>query len=232
MPIDLKRLVFADRYFNLQDNLSPSTIVYWLLHHLQAETSQHERSPLNPKGVNMVNGTSGSTIGSSEMLVEGEAVRVYSTDTSEKAVNMPSFVGIPTKTVNKDKSFENLSSISTAAEAQGYPIKSEQATVTLEHKKSLEDGPSILDKIFNTAINLNSGDSSNITQVSLFIQSVSISSFSPETAPMIALAFMLSLLICNLISIQMVDNYFWFSVHHPVVTEAFSYTCINPEDDR
>ncbi|KAJ4905568.1 hypothetical protein Rs2_09226 [Raphanus sativus] len=130
----------------------------------QAETSQHERSPLNPKGVNMVNGTSGSTIGSSEMLVEGEAVRVYSTDTSEKAVNMPSFVGIPTKTVNKDKSFENLSSISTAAEAQGYPIKSEQATVTLEHKKSLEDGPSILDKIFNTAINLNSGDSSNITQ--------------------------------------------------------------------
>ncbi|XP_009134523.1 uncharacterized protein LOC103858844 isoform X3 [Brassica rapa] len=106
----------------------------------QAETSQHERSPLNPKGVNMVN--AGITIGSSEMLVEG----------------------ISTNTVNQDKSFENISSISTAAEAQGYPIKTEQAPVTLEHKKSLEDGPSILDKIFNTAINLNSGDSSSITQ--------------------------------------------------------------------
>ncbi|KAG5405250.1 hypothetical protein IGI04_011369 [Brassica rapa subsp. trilocularis] len=128
----------------------------------QAETSQHERSPLNPKGVNMVN--AGITIGSSEMLVEGEAVRVYSPDTSEKAANIPSFVGISTNTVNQDKSFENISSISTAAEAQGYPIKTEQAPVTLEHKKSLEDGPSILDKIFNTAINLNSGDSSSITQ--------------------------------------------------------------------
>ncbi|CAH8323704.1 unnamed protein product [Eruca vesicaria subsp. sativa] len=41
-----------------------------------------------------------------------------------------------------------------------------EATVKLEQKKSLEilDEPSILDKIFNTAINLNSGDSSNITQ--------------------------------------------------------------------
>ncbi|XP_013628620.1 PREDICTED: uncharacterized protein LOC106334797 isoform X4 [Brassica oleracea var. oleracea] len=124
----------------------------------QAETSQHERSPLNPKGVNMVN--AGITIGSSVMLVEGEAVRVYSPDTSEKAANIPSFVGISTNTVNQDKSFENLSSISTAAEAQGYPIKTEQAPVTLEHKKSLEDGPSILDKIFNTAINLNTGASS------------------------------------------------------------------------
>ncbi|KAF8087150.1 hypothetical protein N665_0596s0004 [Sinapis alba] len=132
----------------------------------QAETSRYEGSPLNPKGINIVNGTSGITIGSSEMLVEGEAVRVYSTDTSEKAVNVniPSVVGISTNTVNKDKSFENLSSISTAAEAQRYPIRNEQATVTLEHKKSLENGPSILDKIFNTAINLNSGESSNITQ--------------------------------------------------------------------
>ncbi|KAJ0250043.1 Uncharacterized protein HA466_0142540 [Hirschfeldia incana] len=130
----------------------------------QAETSQHQGSPLNPKGVNMVNGASGITIGSSEMLVEGEAVPVNSTAISEKAVNIPSFVGIPTNTVTKDKSFEDRSSIPTAAEAQGYPLKIEQASVTLEHKKSLEDGPSILDKIFNTAINLNSGDSSDITQ--------------------------------------------------------------------
>lgn len=186
----------SDRCINLRNKFCTSTVFgrtcYLLvITPLQAETSQHERSPLNPKGVNMVN--AGITIGSSEMLVEGEAVRVYSPDTSEKAANIPSFVGISTNTVNQDKSFENISSISTAAEAQGYPIKTEQAPVTLEHKKSLEDGPSILDKIFNTAINLNSGDSSSITQVSFFFRSISVSSISPETASTIALAFMLIL---------------------------------------
>ncbi|KAJ4910282.1 hypothetical protein Rs2_04903 [Raphanus sativus] len=137
----------------------------------QAETSQHEHSPLNPKGINMVNGTNGEKpsvfkIGSGEMLVEDEAVRVNSGDTSEHAVTLSSFLGISThNTVNKDKSFEKLSSISTAAEVPGYPRKFEQATVKLDQKKSLEisNGPSILDKIFDTAINLNSGDSS-ITQ--------------------------------------------------------------------
>ncbi|CAH8318665.1 unnamed protein product [Eruca vesicaria subsp. sativa] len=109
----------------------------------QAETSQHERSPLNPKGIDMVYGTSVTNeekpsvfkIGSSEMLVEDEAVRVNSTDTSEQAVNLSSFLG-----------------------------KIEQASVK-DQKKSLmiSDEPSILDKIFNTAINLNSGDS-NIPQ--------------------------------------------------------------------
>ncbi|KAJ0229940.1 Uncharacterized protein HA466_0311730 [Hirschfeldia incana] len=108
----------------------------------QAETSQRVHSPLNPKGINMVNGTSVTNeekpsvfkIGSGEMLVE-------------------------------DESFEKLSSISTAAEVPGYPKKIELATVKLDQKKSLEisDEPSILDKIFNTAINLNTGDS-NITQ--------------------------------------------------------------------
>lgn len=120
----------------------------------------------------MVNGTNGEKpsvfkIGSGEMLVEDEAVRVNSGDTSEHAVTLSSFLGISThNTVNKDKSFEKLSSISTAAEVPGYPRKFEQATVKLDQKKSLEisNGPSILDKIFDTAINLNSGDSS-ITQV-------------------------------------------------------------------
>ncbi|CAH8323966.1 unnamed protein product [Eruca vesicaria subsp. sativa] len=139
----------------------------------QAETS-HERSPLNPKGIDIINGTSVTNeekpsvfkIGSSEMLVEDEADRVNSTDTSEQAVNLSSFLRTSTHTVNKDKSFEKLSSISTAAEVPGYPRKIEQATVKLDQKKSLEisDEPSILDKIFDTAINLNSGDSSNITQ--------------------------------------------------------------------
>lgn len=118
----------------------------------------------------MVNGTSVDNEEklSGEMLVEGEAVRVSSTDTSQQPVNISSFLGISTDTINKDKSFEKLSSISTAAEAQGYPRKVEQATVTSDQKKSLEisDEPSILDKLFNTAINLNSGDSPNITQVS------------------------------------------------------------------
>ncbi|VYS61480.1 unnamed protein product [Arabidopsis thaliana] len=140
----------------------------------QTETSQYERSPLNSKGINVVNGTSvnnggkplGIKIGSSEMLIEGEDVRVSSTDANERAVNISSLLGISTDTVNKDKSFEKLSSISTPTEIQGYPIKSEKATMTLGKKKSLEhsDGPSILDKIFNTAINLNSGDSSNMNK--------------------------------------------------------------------
>ncbi|KAL1198129.1 hypothetical protein V5N11_001213 [Cardamine amara subsp. amara] len=140
----------------------------------QIETSQHERSPLNSKGINMVNGTStnngdtpsGIKIGLSDMLIEGEDVRVSSTDASERAVNISSLLGISTDAVNNDKSFEKLSSISTPTEIQGYPRKSEQAKVTLDKKKSLEisDGPSILDKIFNTAINLNSGDSSIITE--------------------------------------------------------------------
>uniref|UniRef100_A0A1J3K2D3 Uncharacterized protein n=1 Tax=Noccaea caerulescens TaxID=107243 RepID=A0A1J3K2D3_NOCCA len=140
----------------------------------QAETSQHERGPLNSKGINMVNGMSvtneekplGIKIGSSEMLVESEAVCVSSTDRSEQAANISSILGISTDKVIKDRSFEKLSSISTAAEAQGYPRKTEQAAVTLDPKKSLEisDGPSILDKIFNTAINLTSGDSSNTSQ--------------------------------------------------------------------
>lgn len=119
----------------------------------------------------MVNGTNEKNpsvfkIGSGEMLIEDEAVRVNSDDTSENAVNLSSFLGISTHTVNKDKSFEKLSSISTAAEVPGYPRKIEQATVKLDQKKSLEisNGPSILDKIFDTAINLNSGDS-KITQV-------------------------------------------------------------------
>lgn len=153
-------------------------IIYWLSHHMQTETSQYERSPLNSKGINVVNGTSvnnggkplGIKIGSSEMLIEGEDVRVSSTDANERAVNISSLLGISTDTVNKDKSFEKLSSISTPTEIQGYPIKSEKATMTLGKKKSLEhsDGPSILDKIFNTAINLNSGDSSNMNKVSFF----------------------------------------------------------------
>ncbi|XP_010427558.1 PREDICTED: uncharacterized protein LOC104712360 isoform X1 [Camelina sativa] len=140
----------------------------------QIETSQHERSPLNSKGINVVNGTSvnngekpsGIKIVSSEMLIEGEDGRVSSTDASERAVSISSFLGISTDTVHKEKSFEKLSFISTPAETQGYPKKSEQATVTLDNKKSLEisEGPSILDKIFNTAINLNTGDSSNITE--------------------------------------------------------------------
>ncbi|XP_024010509.1 uncharacterized protein LOC18015190 isoform X2 [Eutrema salsugineum] len=140
----------------------------------QTETSQHESSPLTIKGINMVNGTSvaneekqsGITIGSSEMLVEGEAVRAFSSDTSEQAVNMSLFLNKSTDKVHKDKSFGKLSTISTAAEAHGYPRKIEQTTVTLDQKKSLEisDGPSILDKIFNTAINFSSVDSSNITQ--------------------------------------------------------------------
>ncbi|KAF8107116.1 hypothetical protein N665_0126s0034 [Sinapis alba] len=98
----------------------------------QTETSQHERSPLIPKGINMVNGTSVTNeenpslikIGSSEMPVEA------------------------------------------AGEVPGYARKVEQATVKLDQEKNLEipDEPSILDKIFNTAINLNTGDSSNITQ--------------------------------------------------------------------
>ncbi|CAL9232710.1 unnamed protein product [Arabidopsis halleri] len=140
----------------------------------QIDSSQYERSPLNSKGINVVNGTSvnnggkplGIKIGSSEMLIEGEDVRVSSTDANERAVNISSFLGISTDTVNKDKSFEKLSSISTPTETQGYPRKSEQATMMLDKKKSLEisDGPSILDKIFNTAINLNSGDSSNMNK--------------------------------------------------------------------
>ncbi|CAN6861073.1 unnamed protein product [Brassica oleracea] len=92
----------------------------------QTETSQHERSPLVPKGINVVNEEKPSVfrIGSSEMPVEA------------------------------------------AGEAPGYPRKVEQATVKLDQKKSLEisDEPSILDKIFNTAINLNTGDSSNSPQ--------------------------------------------------------------------
>ncbi|KAG2331103.1 hypothetical protein Bca52824_002283 [Brassica carinata] len=98
----------------------------------QTETSQHERSPLIPKGISMVNGTSVANeenpslfkIGSSEMPVEA------------------------------------------AGELPGYARKVEKATVKLDQKKSLEisDEPSILDKIFNTAINLNTGDSPNITQ--------------------------------------------------------------------
>ncbi|KAL0730853.1 hypothetical protein Bca4012_026947 [Brassica carinata] len=107
----------------------------------QAETCQHELRPLNPKGINMVNEEKPSVfkMGSGEMLVEGEDLRVNSNDTSEEAVNLSSFLGISTHTVEKI----------------------EQATI----KKSLEisDEPSILDKIFNTAINLKSGDS-NITQ--------------------------------------------------------------------
>ncbi|KAJ0265208.1 Uncharacterized protein HA466_0015440 [Hirschfeldia incana] len=100
----------------------------------QTETSQQDHSPLIPKGINMVNGTSVTNeenpsvfrIGSSEMPGEGEA----------------------------------------AGEVPGYPRNIEQATVKLDQKKSLEisDEPSILDKIFNTAVNLNTGDSSNITQ--------------------------------------------------------------------
>lgn len=145
---------------------------------MQIETSQHERSPLNSKGINVMNGTSvnngekpsGIKIGSSEMRIEGEDGRVSSTDASERAVNISSLLGISTDTVKKDKSFEKLSFISSPAETQGYPKKSEQATMTLDKKKSLEisDGPSILDKIFNTAIKLNTGDSSNITEVSFF----------------------------------------------------------------
>lgn len=145
----------------------------------------------------MVNGMSvtneekplGIKIGSSEMLVEGEAVCVSSTDRSEQAANISSILGISTDKVIKDRSFEKLSSISTAAEAQGYPRKTEQAAVTLDPKKSMEisDGPSILDKIFNTAINLTSGDSSNISQVSFFS-----SVFQLENpTPMNFLAFML-----------------------------------------
>lgn len=163
-------------------------VIYFLSPHLQIETSQHERSPLNSKGINMVNGTSvsngdkpsGIKIGPSDMLIEGEDVRVSSTDASEQAVKISSFLGIATDAVNKDKSFEKLSSISTPAETEGYPRKSGQATVTLDKKKSLEmsDGPSILDKIFNTAINLNTGDSSINTEVSFFL-CISISSYIP-----------------------------------------------------
>ncbi|CAN8237714.1 unnamed protein product [Cochlearia groenlandica] len=140
----------------------------------QIETSQYEHSPLNSEVFNTVNGTSanddekqlGIKIGSGEMLVEGENVCVTSTDPSARADKMFPFVGISTDTVNKDKSFEKLFSISTPAETQGYPRKSEEATVSLDKKKSLEksDGPSILDKIFDTAISLNSSDSSNTTK--------------------------------------------------------------------
>lgn len=132
----------------------------------------------------MVNGMSvtneekplGIKIGSSEMLVEGEAVCVSSTDRSEQAANISSILGISTDKVIKDRSSEKLSSNSTVAETQGYPRKTEQAAMTLDPKKGLEisDGPSILDKIFNTAINLTSGDSSNISQVSFFSQCISI----------------------------------------------------------
>ena len=124
---------------------------------MQTETSQHERSPLVPKGINVVNEEKPSVfrIGSSEMPVEGETCFISTMSTT--IIN------------NNDKSFEKLSTIAAAGEAPGYPRKVEQATVKLDQKKSLEisDEPSILDKIFNTAINLNSGDSSNSTQVSL-----------------------------------------------------------------
>ncbi|CAN7089171.1 unnamed protein product [Brassica rapa subsp. narinosa] len=98
----------------------------------QTETSQHERSPLIPKGINVVNGAS---------VTNEEKPSVFRIGSSE----MP---------------------IEAADEAPGYPRKVEQATVKLDQKKSLEisDEPSILDKIFNTAINLNTGDSSNSTQ--------------------------------------------------------------------
>lgn len=165
-------------------------VIYWLSHHLQIDSSQYERSPLNSKGINVVNGTSvnnggkplGIKIGSSEMLIEGEDVRVSSTDANERAVNISSFLGISTDTVNKDKSFEKLSTISTPTETQGYPRKSEQATMTLDKKKSLEisDGASILDKIFNTAINLNSGDSSNMNKVSFFLMLCNLARVSLE----------------------------------------------------
>ncbi|KFK30710.1 hypothetical protein AALP_AA6G017600 [Arabis alpina] len=135
----------------------------------QIETSQHERSPLNSKGISMVNGTSfnNEEKPSGETLVEGEAVRVSSTDTSQQPVNISSLLGISTDTVNKNKSLEMLSSNSTATEAQGFPKKVEQATVKSDQKKNLEtsDEPSILDKLFNTAINLNTSDSPKIIQV-------------------------------------------------------------------
>lgn len=182
----------SDKYFHLLSiPLSlVAPVIYWLSHHLQIDSSQYERSPLNSKGINVVNGTSvnnggkplGIKIGSSEMLIEGEDVRVSSTDANERAVNISSFLGISTDTVNKDKSFEKLSSISTPTETQGYPRKSEQATMTLDKKKSLEisDGASILDKIFNTAINLNSGDSSNMKKVSFFLMLCNLARVSLE----------------------------------------------------
>ncbi|XP_010556572.1 PREDICTED: uncharacterized protein LOC104825859 isoform X2 [Tarenaya hassleriana] len=137
------------------------------------EVSQHEGSLLDSKDGHLENGMSGNNekppanqTGSNELLMKSTDASI-STKASERAVNLSTVLGVTTDTVGKDKSFEKLSCMSNFTEASGYSEKSEQAMMMkLDQKKSSGnlDGPSILDKLFNTALNLNGGNDPNFTE--------------------------------------------------------------------
>ncbi|XP_010522954.1 PREDICTED: uncharacterized protein LOC104801395 isoform X3 [Tarenaya hassleriana] len=153
---------FANTPLEGKPGVKPPTGVY-----------QHEGSLLNSKDGHLVNGMSGNNeekapanqTGSSELLMRSTDVNI-STNTSERAVDLSTVLGITTDTIGRDKSFENLPCISNFSEASGYSEKSEQAITKLDQKKSLgnSDGASILDKLFNAALNLNDGKDSNFTE--------------------------------------------------------------------
>ncbi|XP_010544407.1 PREDICTED: uncharacterized protein LOC104817035 isoform X2 [Tarenaya hassleriana] len=135
--------------------------------------SQHEDSLLKSKEGHLLNGTPGNNeentllnqTGSNELLMQSTDVNI-STNTSERAVDLSTVFGITADIVGKDKNFEKHSHISSVTEAPEYSEQSEQAMTKLDQKRSLgnSDGPSILDKLFNTDLNLNSGDSSNVIE--------------------------------------------------------------------